>query len=439
MATPNFNSCNANNFNIITYNLHGLNCGRSELYDLCNDISTQIIAVQEHWLTPKNLHLLNDIHPDFCSYGISSMSHKLSSGIYRGRPFGGVAFLWRKSIDACIEVGECDAEGRCICINLKLVGGSAITLICVYFPCSDNSPAYVAELGRCLGFLETVIQNNNDKTIILGDMNFACDNLNRGYVQCCNVLNDYNIANCDDLCRTDNCVTYVNSGLQHSSFIDHIFTSSCLRANIQDITIVDSGANLSDHRPLVASFNLAVNACSNTANPSAAPSGRKYHPWSWRWDKSNPEDFYNATGSAFQALKPPTLMSANCVSGCSDITHHAVINLYYNDIVNTLHNAALSSVVRVKCRSLKPFWSDELDSLKADSIFWHNVWISAGRPATGALYHVKTSCKYKYKLAVRNAYANYENKFDDVLYSHFLSKRQSEFWKTWHAKFRKKH
>jgi len=40
-----------------------------------------------------------------------------------------------------------------------------------------------------------------------------------------------------------------------------------------------------------------------------------------------------------------------------------------NNLVVALHNAAVSSVVRVKCGSMKPYWNDELDRFKADSIF----------------------------------------------------------------------
>jgi len=43
----------------------------------------------------------------------------------------------------------------------------------------------------------------------------------------------------------------------------------------------------------------------------------------------------------------------------------------------------------------------------------------------------------KYKLAVRQAFAQYENRYDDELSSHFLNKRMPEFWKTWAKKFRK--
>ena len=83
---------------IVSYNLYGLNNGRRLLNDLCNDAEVSIIGVQEHWLAPHNVNSLNTMHEDFIEFGVSAMHHKLPSNIYRRRPFGGVGFLWRKSM-----------------------------------------------------------------------------------------------------------------------------------------------------------------------------------------------------------------------------------------------------------------------------------------------------------------------------------------------------
>lgn len=55
-------------FHVVSYNLYGLNNGRSHLTELCNNKDVGVIGVQEHWLTPNNLYLLNFIHPDFVDF-----------------------------------------------------------------------------------------------------------------------------------------------------------------------------------------------------------------------------------------------------------------------------------------------------------------------------------------------------------------------------------
>jgi len=128
----------------------------------------------------------------------------------------------------------------------------------------------------------------------------------------------------------------------------------------------------------------------------------------------------------------------NCDMGCCDVAHPHSINLYYESIVSSLQTASCLSVSCVRVHSLKPFWNEDLERLKADSVFWHDTWTSADRPKTGTLQQLRLSCKAKYKqLGIRNAYANFEDKLSDEMCYHFANKNPPEFWKTWHAKFRR--
>ena len=115
----------------------------------------------------------------------------------------------------------------------------------------------------------------------------------------------------------------------------------------------------------------------------------------------------------------------------------AAIDDYYENIVGALSCAASTTVLRVPNKSLKPYWNKELEKLKNDSMFWHGLWIDAGRPSSGSLHHIRLSCKAKYKLAVRNAYLAFENSLSDELYTHYINKNFPDFWKTWKVKFHK--
>jgi len=53
--------------------------------------NSDIILLQEHWLTNDDIPLLGNIHHEFTAYGESAID--LSSGIMKGRPYGGVSFL----------------------------------------------------------------------------------------------------------------------------------------------------------------------------------------------------------------------------------------------------------------------------------------------------------------------------------------------------------
>jgi hypothetical protein len=53
--------------------------------------------------------------------------------------------------------------------------------------------------------------------------------------------------------------------------------------------------------------------------------------------------------------------------------------------------------------------------------------MSADRPLSGTLYHIKTFVNTKYKLIVRNAYNTFERARDNALLAHWLSKNPQEF------------
>jgi hypothetical protein len=114
-----------------------------------------------------------------------------------------------------------------------------------------------------------------------------------------------------------------------------------------------------------------------------------------------------------------------------------MINEYYASIVKALSLVSRATIPAIPAMSLRPFWTEELDDLKAKSVFWHRVWQDAGRPSNGALHQVKVSCQLKYKLAIRQAFVNFEHRHTDDLNRHFLNKNIPEFWKVWNKKFSK--
>ena len=50
-----------------------------------------------------------------------------------------------------------------------------------------------------------------------------------------------------------------------------------------------------------------------------------------------------------------------------------------------------------------PDWKENILPLKNDSLFWHSIWLSAGRPTQGGLFNVMKWCRNKYHFAVKQA------------------------------------
>jgi len=113
---------------------------------------------------------------------------------------------------------------------------------------------------------------------------------------------------------------------------------------------------------------------------------------------------------------------ARCTNNkCNDALHRHAITTH-SQIVEALVAATKLSVPRIQSNSLRPFWNSELDDLKNKSIFWHHVWKDAGCPASGWLHNIKSSCKFKYKLAVRHAFREFEHAHMDEINELFVLK-----------------
>lgn len=82
------------NTKVVTFNCKSLRRSIEGVRALCG--SADIVALQETWLMPYDISLLGTIDPDFSHTGTSAVD--TSMGLLQGRPYGGVALLWRKSV-----------------------------------------------------------------------------------------------------------------------------------------------------------------------------------------------------------------------------------------------------------------------------------------------------------------------------------------------------
>jgi len=143
--------------------------------------------------------------------------------------------------------------------------------------------------------------------------------------------------------------------------------------------------------------------------------------YSWLWDKSDLNTYYEQTYYELQLVDIPGY--CDCKNDCRLAEHRYAIDKYYSHIACALQKATCLSIKRVPCRSLKPYWNEHLDKLKEDSVFWHRLWVYAGRPSSKTMQQIRLSCKAMHKLAIRNAYNQFEDKMNAELYSHFINKK----------------
>lgn len=150
---------------------------------------------------------------------------------------------------------------------------------------------------------------------------------------------------------------YFNSSLNLSLSIDHYFISMNLKILFRKLLVCDSLANLSDCRPLIGFFDINLPIWPGSAINQLESEAKHYV---WCGDKSELDQYCLESYYELMNIAVPS----DCINGqpdCTNLAHSAQIDIFYDNIVQGLHNATIKTVHRTPCNALKAFWNDELD------------------------------------------------------------------------------
>jgi len=91
----------AKTLRIMSYNGTGLGDLRLEyIEDLLNSQNVDILLIQESWLLSKTMYKLGNIHKDYIYCGVSGVDE---NELLTGRPYGGLAILWKREFGLFIK------------------------------------------------------------------------------------------------------------------------------------------------------------------------------------------------------------------------------------------------------------------------------------------------------------------------------------------------
>ena len=103
---------------------------------------------------------------------------------------------------------------------------------------------------------------------------------------------------------------------------------------------------------------------------------------------------------------PYELLDRSCEKNtCS---HQMAINNFYERLVEVLTCAARESIPLMHVGSIKPYWTEELQQLKEDSIQAHTAWVDIDKPRSGLINKLRLQAKYNYKRALKHGAFNFE-------------------------------
>ena len=207
-------------FVVVSYNMHGFNQGLEGTKEIIHKLCPDVVALQEHWLTPANLHTLSDVSSDYFSCGSSSMTNALAFGPLIGRPYGGTALLINNRL-ASYTVNLVSNDR----FTAVLVGDCLVLVISAYVPCSGTSDR-VNLYSAIISELQAIIEDHPQyKLILCADLNTEVDVLSSVSDLVKNFIGSNNLQ-CNDLLHpTANRCTYVNESQHVESCIDYIISS----------------------------------------------------------------------------------------------------------------------------------------------------------------------------------------------------------------------
>jgi len=419
VATNDDSKCDIQTLHVVSFNMHGFNQGFPTVRDLIESDAPRVFLLEEHWLTPANLHTFNDVFDRYFTFGSSAMSSAVQSDIIRGRPFGGMMTLINNNLRNATTTVFCNDR----CVVIKIYNW---IIIGIYLPCvgTDN------RLLICQDVLMeawTWRERFPDcKCLIGGDFNCDLDN-SQPITDFINVfMSEQGLIRCDSSKVGPKAHTYVNESLGHCSTIDFFVTSDIMASH--DFRIVDCDANLSDHLPISITLD-----CVSSGNKAAQDSKENAnYVTQLRWDHADILSYYNYTGQHLQTIYD----EIDSFSANNEVVDMQLfVDIMYSKIVNVLRDAATLYVPAKKKSFYKFWWDEELNILKQESINSAKLWKASGKPRSGNIFKNYQTARSAYRKSLREHQRMEDSSYTNNLHEALAEKNGKDFWKCWRAKF----
>ena len=168
---------------------------------------------------------------------------------------------------------------------------------------------------------------------------------------------------------------------------------------------VHLGDNRSRHSPIMMKLNIGNR---RSACPKKIKGEKVRRPAWYKATEDEKNEYTSLLEEKLAHIIPPASLD------CSDVTcehgeHSADRDRHVLDVMCAIMEASLeciplsSTARQADKRENLPGWKENVAPAKKDALFWHSVWMSAGRPTSGGLYQVMRWTRNKFHYAVRRA------------------------------------
>ena len=266
------------------------------------------------------------------------------------------------------------------------------------------------ELSTVLEEIENILDSNvYDDCLLGGDFNFD-PRRNTGFA---NIVHEFlekiGLKSVWDKFPID--FTHIHTDFKSTSILDHFFVNSSLLERIVDAQSIHLGDNISRHSPIMLKFQVpSVPLTLINDRQAFVPKMRRP-----AWYKASLEDktyYHDLLNQKLDELPVPKDLACRNIH-CVDKEHSMKRDRFVLDLLSTIIEFSYECIPLNSYKNTGkanhqplPEWNSVIQPLKEDSLFWHAVWLSAGRPSKGGLHLVMSHVRSKYHRAVKIAKRN---------------------------------
>ena len=386
------------------------------------------MLIQETWLYSFQENIITANLKNSTCFSTSGMNDNDVGRV--GRPFGGLAIVWKQSLPFCIKPVPTISKRLCV-VSMKL-NDINLLLFSVYMPINDNSEDSLNDYENVLNEMSSIINLNEDCRILIGgdfNLDFVRDKRSRVFDSLTEFLSREALLCHDEVFDIDQPYYTFESGMGFRSAIDHFIFSDDVYTNTESFNVSYDGHNLSDHNPISMVFRFESVEYDLADREENSDKCQNYD-----WGKVDDICIDN-----FKFILDDMLCTVNLrdeVIQCNDLfctDHKEFILDYINEIIQVISIASDIAIPKLSKnknngKPALPGWNRYVRFYKIKSMFWSSIWMDAGRPSNGELSNVMKYSKKCYKNAIKFIKHHRENIIKENVYQ-TLCRNDSNFWK----------
>ena len=406
---------------LISFNVKGF---KERNYDYLRDLfeKCDLLLLQETWLYKFEEDVVREVLRDSNYYCTSAM--KEYDIDRQGRPFGGCAIIWKRTLTSPVSPIE-TLTPRVCAVTLNNINDKFL-LLSVYMPVDNNNVLSVNEFTIVLEEISRLLKEYEGYKIIIGgdfNIDFKRAPISINTELLLNFMLHESLIVNNNVFDNDDFTFLSNTGSK--STIDHfMFTENCLEF-LKTFKVLYDGNNLSDHFPIVLYVDISQSL--TYLEETLLDNNDVFN-----WKAASDENIKN-----YKTLLDEMLSSVyipDTIVNCNDRfcnSHNDFITQTLNDIINAMKISANLSIPKFsnKRNKGKPGWNNFVSFYKNKSMLWCKIWKEAGSPTHGELFEIRKLTRNKYHLAIKYIKRNKDNIIKDKVSHSLKSNNVVSFWK----------